>query len=188
MTDQQTYSKMALRLHWVIGLLILGNLVGGLTHEALPKSMIPLAMGMHKSSGILILFLSVFRLYWRLTHRPPSSAAGLKGWEIGLSHLTHWGFYVLMILVPLSGWWMSSVGAMTPEGMQRWPIDFFGLFPIPFLPVTRDEAAADFWHEAHEITAFAMIGLLLLHIAGAVKHQFDGHPVLHRMLPWMRAS
>lgn len=185
MNDQQTYSNTAVRLHWLIGLLIIGNLIGGLAHDAFPKDMIPTVMGLHKATGILILVLSLFRLYWRLTHRPPSSAAGLKGWEIGLSHLTHWGFYLLMILIPVSGWWMSSVGAFTPEGPKRWPISFFGLFDVPFLPVARTEAAGDFWHEAHEITAFVMIGLLVLHIAGAIKHQFDGHPVLHRMLPFM---
>ena len=84
---------------------------------------------------------------------------------------------------------MSSVGGFKPDGSQvRWPIDFYGLFQIPFLPVDRTAAAADFWHETHEITAFVMIGLLVLHVLGAIKHQFDGHPVLHRMVPWMKAG
>lgn len=188
MTDQQTYSNTALRLHWLIGLLIVANLVGGLVHDDLPKDIVPTVMGLHKASGILILFLSIFRLYWRFTHRPPSAAAGLKGWEIGLSHLTHWGFYLLMIVVPLSGWWMSSIGQITPEGQKRWPISFFGMFDVPYLPVDASKAAGEFWGETHEITAFAMIGLLVLHVAGALKHQFDGHPVLYRMVPWLRAS
>ena len=114
MTDQQTYSNTALRLHWLIGLLIIANLVGGLVHDDLPKAIVPTVMGLHKASGILILFLSVFRLYWRLTHRPPSSAAGLKGWEIGLSHLTHWGFYLLMVVVPLYVLLAVSVSVLLP--------------------------------------------------------------------------
>jgi cytochrome b561 len=169
--DTATYTRVARWLHWIIGLLIIGNLAGGLLGDFAPDLIFPL----HKSTGLLILGLSLVRLGWRLTHRPPAFPASMPGWERTLGRVTHWIFYALMILIPLSGWIMSSAG--------KYPLDFYGLFPVMKFDVVKESALWEVAHEGHELLAYAMIGLLLLHIAAALRHRFvlkDG--VLARML------
>lgn len=84
-----------------------------------------------------------------------------------------------MIAVPLAGWLYVS------SATKARPLSLFGLFDLPFLPVARSEGASGSWNEAHELLAFATIGLLLLHVAGALKHQLlDRDNELGRMIPW----
>lgn len=173
-TADSRYTRVAIGLHWVIALLIIANLAIGLLHESLLKGTIPL----HKSIGMLVLLLSVVRLVWRLTHRPPPLPASVRRWETGLAHAVHWLLYVLMILIPLSGWIFTSAAA------KRYPLSFFGLFPLPFFPVPQDKGIKDVWAEGHELMAYLMIALLVLHIAAALKHRFvDRDLTLDRMMP-----
>jgi cytochrome b561 len=184
MTDKSNsyYSAVAIRLHWLIALLMIGNLLGGLFHEAFGEANVGLIMGLHKSTGILILVLSVIRLAWRLGHRPPPLAPTLKKWEVGLAHATHWTFYFLMLALPMTGWLLSSAS------VKRWPLDFYGLFPVPFLPVEQSKAFAGVMHERHEFLGFLCIALIVLHIVAAIKHQvMDGDNTVERMLPLVKA-
>lgn len=169
--ETATYTRVARWLHWTIGVLIIGNLIGGLAHDVAPQIIMPL----HKSTGLLILALSLARLGWRLTHRPPAFPAAMAGWERTLASVTHFIFYALMILIPLTGWITASAGSR--------PLDFYGLFPVMKFAVQKGSALAEISGEGHELLAFAMIGLLLLHVGAALRHHIvmkDG--VLARML------
>jgi cytochrome b561 len=178
---RSTYSRVAIILHWLIGIAIIANLIGGLLHDLPPREMRGVIMGLHKATGITILVLSVARLLWRLTHRPPLLAATIKAWEKGIAHATHWIFYLLIILVPVSGWVMVSAAE------KRRPLTWFGVFDIPYLPVAQDRIAAAGAGNAHELLAFVMIGLLVLHIGAALKHHYlDRDNTLARMLPLLR--
>lgn len=166
-----SYSRVARWLHWGMALLIVGNLAGGFLHDAAPRTIIPL----HKATGILIMALTIARFGWRLGHRPPPFPAHMPNWERWLAHLGHMGLYALMIVVPLSGWIMASG--------SEWPISFFGLFEIPKFPVEQSEAFVEAMEERHEMLAFALIGLLGLHIVAAFRHHFVlKDTVLSRML------
>jgi cytochrome b561 len=168
------YSRVAITLHWTIAVLIIVNLAIGLLHETLFKGAIPL----HKSIGMLVLVLSIVRLGWRLTHRPPGLPATVKRWERGLAHAVHWLFYALMILIPLSGWVFTSASP------KRYPLDFFGVVPLPMFPVAQDKAVSHMVAERHEQLAYLMIALLVLHIGAALKHRFlDRDLTLDRMMP-----
>jgi cytochrome b561 len=168
------YSRVAIWLHWTIALLVIVNLTIGLLHESLLKGTIPL----HKSIGMTVLLLSLVRLGWRLTHRPPALPASVKGWEKGLAHAAHWTLYALMILIPLSGWIFTSASP------KRHPLSFFGLFDLPFFPVSQDKATSHAWADRHELMAYLMIALLLIHIGAALKHRFfDRDRTLDRMMP-----
>ncbi|MBL4609025.1 MAG: cytochrome b/b6 domain-containing protein, partial [Pseudomonadales bacterium] len=86
--------------------------------------------------------------------------------------------YVAMICMPLSGYFMSST---YPHSQG---IDIFGLFSVPDI-TDKSEYWSGIFHEIHEICVFSLIGLLILHIAGVVKHRFIDGPeinVLKRML------
>lgn len=173
-----TYTRVAIALHWGIGLLVIANLVTGFFHENLGEAGQRLAMTFHKASGITILVLSVARLGWRLSHRPPPLAPTVKRWEKGLAHATHWAFYVLMILVPLSGWVFVSAGA------RKYPIDYFGLFQVPWLPVAQDKDFSHIMNERHEQLAILWLLLLVMHVGAALKHHLmDKDDTLHRMAP-----
>jgi cytochrome b561 len=172
--SRDRYTRVAIWLHWTIAVLIIANLVIGLLHESLLQGTIPL----HKSIGMLVLLLSVVRLVWRLTHRPPPLPATVKPWEKGLAHAVHWLLYALMILIPLSGWVFTSASP------KRHPLDFFGLFPLPMFPVAQDKGLSHSIAERHEQLAYLMIALLVLHIGAALKHRFlDRDRTLDRMLP-----
>ncbi len=184
MTPQSRYSTVAILLHWTLAVLLV--IVVGLawTADEVDRETRMALMGLHKPIGILIMLLSLVRLGWRLTHRPPALNPDLKAREKALATLVHWGFYALLIIMPLTGWAMSSGGR---------PIDMFGLFEWPALgfitglePEAR-ETAREAFGEAHHLLAKAIIYVLVpLHVLGALKHQFlDKDNALARMLPFL---
>ena len=85
--------------------------------------------------------------------------------------------YILMVLMPISGYVMSNAGG--------YPINFFGLGELPAL-VGKSKGLGDVAHEAHELMGFAMLALILLHMAGAIKHRLKDKggesDILKRML------
>ena len=170
------YSRVAIVLHWAIAILVIANIAFAMLTEGLSKEAHEFFMGLHMAFGIIVLFLAVIRIGWRLTHKIPAKPAELATWEVVAARLVHVLFYALIILLPLSGWvWMSADG---------YPISMFGLFDMPALPVEKSEALADAMHDRHEALGLAMLGLVLLHILGALKHQFlDRMPFIQRMWP-----
>jgi cytochrome b561 len=178
MTGMETdrYTPTAVALHWIIAGLIVANLLLGFFHEDFGKAANVVLITLHKSFGFTILALSLVRLAWRLTHRPPRADAVLKRWEATLAALTQWVFYGLMIALPVTGWILSS-------GNGR-GTNFYWLVRIPALAVSK--ATGKEFAEYHEYLGWTMLVLLLLHIAGALSHQFQGHrQVLGRMAPWV---
>lgn len=174
------YSHTAIVLHWVLALAILGLFGVGLYMTDLPFSPARLKLyNWHKWAGVSILALSVLRLLWRLTHRPPALpdpiVEAMPAWQRWAHHGTHHALYALFFLVPLIGWAYSSAAGFS--------IVVFGVLPLPdFVPV--DKALAELIKPWHEISAFALVGLALLHIAAALKHQWvDRDGLLGRMLP-----
>jgi cytochrome b561 len=133
----------------------------------------------HKSFGIVVLLLSVFRLIWRLTHKAPALPDGMKPWETAAAKFTHIGFYALMIGVPLLGWAMVSASTLPIENQ------LFYLIPLPDLPgVSASKAAEARLKTLHEIGAKLILVLFVLHVGAALKHHFVARDdVLQRMLP-----
>lgn len=182
------YSSIAIALHWIIAVAILLNIVLALwfsslfaTGEPAEQALGGTIVGIHKSIGLTVLFLSVFRLGWRIVHGFPPLPAHLATWERLLARANHIAFYVLMIAIPLIGWLMVSA---SPSNR---PLVFFGLFNVPQLPIADSEAVSDTLSEAHELLAWITLALVVLHVAGALKHHLlDRDDVLARMLPLVR--
>lgn len=171
------YSGVAMLLHWVIAVLVIMNWRIAATAEQLQGAAKAEVFGYHKAWGMLILALTLARLAWRLTHRPPALASTLRPWERTLAKTTHALFYVLLIGLPLGGWLATSF-------LGR-PIDFFGMFTIPTLPVPRNPQTGGAIFDAHATGGTILLLLIALHILGALKHTFwdkDGN--LWRMLPF----
>ncbi len=160
--SRRHYSGVARALHWTIAVLIIANLVIGLFHDALGELFA--AMPVHKAIGISVLALSAVRLGWRLTHPAPPLPADMPRWEKGAAHGTHALLYVLMFVMPLTGWFMSSAGPR--------PISWFGLFEIPKFAIEKGAPLATLSHDGHTILGYLMAALVVGHVAAALRHHF----------------
>lgn len=170
------YTGVAIALHWLIALALIGSFGLGLYMHDLPLSPQKLKLySWHKWAGVTIFLFVVGRLAWRLTHRPPALPPGIAEWQARVAAATHVLLYLLMIAVPLSGWLMSSA-----KGFQT---VWFGVLPLPDL-LAKNEELGDLLQQVHMLLNFSMAGLVMVHAGAALKHHFlDRDDVLARMLP-----
>lgn len=171
------YSKVAIFFHWTIAILIGANILLADLSEDLPKVVRAAYMNPHKAIGISILLLTVGRIIWRLTHRPPALPEKVAGLQAKAGHSVHILFYVLMIAMPLTGWLMIGLNGKAA------PVDFFGLFTLD-MAIGNNEMLSGLAYEGHEFLATPFLILIGLHVLGALKHQFiDKMPFIQRMWP-----
>jgi cytochrome b561 len=191
----QRYTKTAIILHWVVGLLIIAMLALGLWMSGLPKdapktatfdlfnwglytvtlpepvSVRTFYFNLHKSIGITVMALILLRIFWRLTHVVPAFPDTMKGWEKILADLGHKALYVMMVVLPLSGFIMSIY--------SKWGILWFGL---PLVDGLDNPQLRDFFKAVHEISAWIILALIVVHVAAAIKHKLiDKDEVMKRM-------
>ena len=171
----RAWGSLSKSLHWIIVLLILGQPLIAMYADSLsgPAKIAPLAL--HKSLGITILALAIVRLVWRWLNPVPSTD-GLAKWERVLARLSHVALYALIFAMPLTGWMMSSA--------RNFPVSWFNFVQLPDL-VAPNRGTYDLMHDLHGALFAALVGVALLHVAGALKHNFiDKNDVLKRMLPF----
>lgn len=130
---------------------------------------------MHKSIGMTVLGLVLLRLLWRAFNKPPPYPSSMRTWEINAANFTHALLYLLILLMPLTGWMYTSAAGYGAE--------FFGLINIPdFVPTS--ERLEEFMHEAHEMIAYAIPVVVAVHVLAALRHHFVfKDDVLKRMIP-----
>jgi cytochrome b561 len=174
------YSTAAMLLHWLLALVIAAMFVAGVYMTDLPFSPQRLKLyNWHKWAGVSFLALTLLRMLWRVTHRPPALpitvTRNMPGWQTRAYHATHHAMYLLFFAVPLVGWAYSSAAGF--------PIVFFGQLPLPdLLPVNKE--LAELIKPLHKLLALALVALAGLHIAAALKHHLvDRDGLLSRMLP-----
>ena len=171
------YSTVSLTLHWLIAALVLTQVLLIAAHEVTEGPLSREFVQVHKSVGLSILVLTLGRVGWRIAN-PAIPLPDMPRWQKLLARATHVLFYVFLIAMPLVGWAASSAGGRE--------IHWFGLFEWPLLPIGGGREMAGKLMDLHEIAAKALIALIVLHIVGALKHQFiDRDNVLHRMIPWI---
>jgi cytochrome b561 len=142
------------------------------------------AYDLHASLGLLVLGLAVLRLGWRLAIPRPESTDDVSGLERAASEAAFWLFYLLMLALPVSGWIMVSATAREAVSSM------FGVAPWPHVKAfeTLAPEARQWWEDAaqygHQLMVWGMMGLIALHVAAALKHQFwNCDKVLKRMIP-----
>ncbi|MEW6437660.1 MAG: cytochrome b [Pseudomonadota bacterium] len=178
------YTAVAIFLHWIMALGIIALAVIGLTmtHVKLKPHDLFKLYQLHKSIGITILLAAFLRLAWRLVHRPPSLPAAMPPLErkaAGASHLLLYGF---LFVLPMTGWAVVSAAPLNI------PTVLYGLVPWPHLPILstlHNKAPVDHvLARTHDYLAFALIALVTLHAAAALRHHlWLRDDVLTRMLP-----
>jgi len=134
MSEEPTYHPAAQALHWITAVAVIGMLGVGLWMIALPLGFTKLyAYNWHKWVGLVVLALTVGRLLWRWRHPPPPLPVTIVRWQAVLAPIAHWALLLLLLAMPVSGWFMSSAAGVS--------VIWFGLLPLPDL-VPRALAAA----------------------------------------------
>lgn len=171
------YNNLSRFFHWLIaGMIVTQFLLAELAESAKhnDKLLEQLALlANHKSIGITVLVLAIFRLLYRFSSKPPALPNVMPRWQKLASHFSHFTLYGLLFAMPISGWLMSSAKAYS--------VSWFNLFSLPDF-VAPDESLANLLHSVHHYLAEALFVIAVLHIAAALKHHFiDKDDVLRRM-------
>ncbi|WP_317930010.1 cytochrome b/b6 domain-containing protein [Halioxenophilus sp. WMMB6] len=176
--DQENYGAVAQGFHWLMALLIFWAIALGMIAEEMPRSPEKIYLFvLHKSVGITVLLLVVLRFLWRLFNKPP--ALSLPPKQEQMAHLGHGVIYLLMVLVPLTGWLLNSAAG--------YPLPYFNQFPIPAIPGLSKESKELF--EGVHVTLFWVLAVVIVgHVLMLVHHKFAHKLVLlPRMLPCGKA-
>ena len=175
-TITQRYTGAAIVLHWLMAILLVGLFVLGFYMHDLPLSPEKLQLySWHKWAGVTAFAFVLIRLTWRLTHRPPALPETMPRLMKLAAHAGHHTLYLLMMVIPLSGWLMSSA-----KGFQT---VWFGVLPIPDL-IDKNKALGDLLQTTHMALNLLFLLTLAGHIGAALKHHFiDKDDILIRMLP-----
>ena len=159
-----TYTPVAKGLHWLMAALIIGLLVLGIYMHELPLSPEKLQLySWHKWAGVTVFLLVWLRLAWRLTHRPPALPEAMSPLMRLAAHAGHAALYALMVVIPLSGWLMSSA-----KGVQT---VWFGVLPIPDL-LARDKELGNLLQWVHKGLNITLMLTLAGHVGAALWHHF----------------
>jgi cytochrome b561 len=195
MSSTQRYTKVAIILHWLIALVIIAMFALGWYMGELPKdgpkqtafdlfdlgivtwhmdepiSARNLYFNLHKSIGFTLLWLVIFRVYWRVTHTPPAMLASYSALERKLATAVHHILYLLMVLIPLSGVLMTLYSKF---GLKWFGLEVFGGLDNADL--------RDTFKESHELFANLMLAAFIVHVVGALKHKLkDKDETMSRM-------
>ena len=168
-----SYSGLQKALHWIIALLVIGMIPGGLIFTDFDnKDAIEGIFGAgsfntfydaHKSTGFLILFLMLVRIVVKLMSTKPAYEVPLTGPEKAASGAVHGLFYVLLIVVPVLGW--IGVSAFPA------PLPVYGLFDMPAI-VGKDRDLSRLVLDYHGWLAIFVAALVFAHIGAALFHQY----------------
>lgn len=170
------YGAVAKTFHWLLAVLIIGLLAVGLYMEGLPNSPDKFQLyGLHKSIGVIVLFLVAARLAWRIRSLIPPLPEAIQSWQRAAANASHQLLYICMVLMPVSGWGMSSAAG--------YPVSVFGLFALPPL-VEKNEMLGGIFRQTHQFVAYGLIALLIVHASAAFYHHFiQKDDVFRRMWP-----
>ena len=177
MTTVPRYAASSRWLHWLTALLLLFIIPLGVWiayFEPADESFKMRLYNVHESLGVLVFVLVLARIVNRFLNPPPPLPPDMPAWMRFAAHANHVGLYLLLLLMPLTGFLATNAWGF--------PLSVFDVLPIPS-PVGKDEALAKVLSFLHWCGAIA-IGLLIVgHLAGVVHHSFvrrDG--LLRRML------
>jgi cytochrome b561 len=173
---ESRYGLVAILFHWAMAILIIGMLIVGLYMTGLKVSLQKLRLyGLHKEFGLLVLFMVLFRLGWRLGNIDPALPIDMPSWQRFVARAVQWVLIGCMFAMPITGWMLTSAAGLAPS--------FFGLFTLPVLLAPNDDLR-HLLGVVHQWLAYGLIGAICAHAGAALHHHFIvKDDVLRRMLP-----
>ena len=182
--SSKSYGAVAIALHWIVVLVVLGAWFTGWLGDALPRDSHELGLFFHISFGLALFSIALARFGWRIADPPPAPEPSKFGGKVGsklgtwagrASELVHLIIYALMFAIPV-------LGIMT-QFARGYPLPVFGLLDIPS-PWTGDRAFTHDMKELHELLANVLMILIGLHAGAALVHHYVLHDrTLLRMVP-----
>jgi cytochrome b561 len=176
-----SYGSTTKFFHWTVALCVIALLIVGFMMDDIQNKALKMQVyNLHKLLGLTVLILMLSRLVWRLLNIQPGYPASVPRWEQRAARSVHDLLYLTLIIMPLSGWIMSTAAGHPP---------YLGSYLIkaPFISVSQ--STAQFFNNLHSAFAWIIPGLISIHIAAAIKHHLiDKNNVLLRMLPWVKST
>lgn len=161
------YGSVAKFFHWLMaGLIFVMFIIAYMMINIPSSSFSDSLFNVHKATGLLIFGLLILRLTWRFINKTPKLPPTIPLWQRQLAKFNITALYLLMLTMPLTGFFMSTLGDHA--------ISFYGIFTIPSL--ANNQPWSKFFAKAHEILAYILMASFGLHVIGAYYH-----PVLQRM-------
>ena len=176
--ETEKYPVLMRLMHWFMAITILGMIGSGWFMASLDPDVAPYKYDIyfwHKSFGVLAMLLIIARIAIRFSSKHPGVSESLPSLDKALAKLVHFSLYLLMVAVPISGMLMSEFGGR--------PIPFFGL-TLPEV-IDNNKELAGLLHSIHVFIPYVFLGIIGLHILGALKHRFmdaPEHDVLKKIL------
>ena len=176
MQTRARYTGTAVFMHWLLALLLLSQIAFGWYLQQIPRGTPDrtVFVNMHKSFGMVLGVLILFRLYWRLTHMAPLLPASLAHWERTAARISHGLLYACMLIMPLSGYLASN--------FSKWGVNFFNSVKLPPWGM-EDQGIYAALNGVHVTTSFVFVGIIVVHALAALKHLFQRDGVFSRMWP-----
>ena len=171
------YTRTAMTLHWLIAFAVLAQIAFGWYLEIIPLGAPPrtAVINFHKSTGLVIGALILFRVAWRLTHTPPPLPESMPAWERSAARVNHVLLYACMLIMPIAGY--------TASNFSKYGVKLFNAVLLPPWGVDDRDIYA-FFNGMHVGTSYVFVSLIALHVLAAAKHLiFPRHGILGRMLP-----
>lgn len=176
MSDNPRYSRTAIALHWLIAACLLGQILFGWYLDEIPRGTPArsLYVNLHKSTGLTLGLLILFRLGWRWMHPPPLLPSLTPVWERIAAKTSHAVLYACMLLMPLSGYVASN--------FSEYGVKYFNAILLPPWGVENESIYA-FFNGTHVVTSYVFVTLIALHVLAALRHLFARDGVFRRMWP-----
>jgi cytochrome b561 len=174
---EDRYSRTAMLLHWLIALAIFGQIAFGWYLQTVPRLTPERAVfvNFHKSTGLVIGILILFRIAWRVSHKPPPLPAAMPAWEQSAARVNHALLYVCMLVMPIAGYAASN--------FSKFGVKLFNAVQLPPWG-TDDRAIYAAFNALHVTTSFVFVALIAIHVTAALGHLFfPRYGIFRRMLP-----
>jgi cytochrome b561 len=171
------FGLVAQGFHWLTLLMLMGSFTLAFSMTAMPLSLRKLQFySWHKWVGVTVFVIVILRLAWRLANTVPRQPVATPLWQRRLAAVSHAALYTLLIVMPLTGWVMSSA--------LNLPVVYLGLIHLPS-PFGVDRALGEAMKDVHHALGLALLALIGIHALAALYHHVVlRDDVLRRMLPW----
>jgi cytochrome b561 len=176
MASSSRYTDVAIALHWLLAVLILGQIAFGWYLQEIPRGTPArtIYVNFHKSTGLTIGLLILFRLYWRLTHKAPPLPDWMPAWERVAARTSHFALYACMLIMPAAGYLASN--------FSKFGVNYFNSFLLPPWGID-DKRIYAFFNTTHVVTSYVLVALIVIHILAALRHVFLRNGIFSRMSP-----